>query len=239
MMQARRFLWATVLAMVLAACAGGSGSSGFDVTSENAAITQALDEQHCVSHQALMICPAAETSPAIPGATPTAPPQRTATLAPLATATPTFGSRATATPTPTVAPHVDIGVSPADGVACAAANGSQTCSLLVPFMPEGFPASFTYRVAARTDPNGRWTISGEPEADGNAAMPNFDATVGLNGVTNAPSAGALVQVAILVFDHTPGVLPVEVEALADTAAIYAFVTADLTVHASSSARSSP
>jgi len=49
-------LW---LPLTLAACSGGSGSSGFDAApqSENAAITQALDQQRCVTHENLQICP--------------------------------------------------------------------------------------------------------------------------------------------------------------------------------------
>jgi len=232
-MQARRYLWLMVLTAALAACAGGSGSSGFDVTSENAAIRQALDEQHCVTHQALMICPAEETSPTMAAATPTP--------SPLRTATPPVATGPTATPTPTVAPHVATGVSLTGGIACAVMNGSQMCSVLVPFVAQGFPSSFVYRVAARTDPNGSWTISAEPVASGIPSMPNFDAAVGLNGVTSVPSAGVTVQLAILVFDHPPEMLPAEVDVLADTGALDAFVTTGLTVQLvpSGSGRQSP
>ncbi len=59
-MHARRWLrMALPIALLgwLAACAGGSGSSGFDIA-ESTAITRALTEQICVDHRGLMICPA-------------------------------------------------------------------------------------------------------------------------------------------------------------------------------------
>jgi hypothetical protein len=70
-MRARRYLrlaW-LLLGLALAACAGGSGSSGFDAfPTENAAIQQALDQQRCVERQGLTICPAdqMQTTPAQP-----------------------------------------------------------------------------------------------------------------------------------------------------------------------------
>lgn len=62
-MDTRRYLWFTCLLFILTltACEGGSGSSGFDISSENAAIQEALTEQRCVHHESLTICPAAET----------------------------------------------------------------------------------------------------------------------------------------------------------------------------------
>ena len=61
-MHARRcvrwLLSACILGMLLwPRCAGGSGSSGFDLA-ESTAITRALTEQICVEHRGLMICPA-------------------------------------------------------------------------------------------------------------------------------------------------------------------------------------
>src|SRR4029450_11518767 len=41
------WMWLILLSCILAGCAGGSGSSGFDVLAENAAIQQALDSQDC------------------------------------------------------------------------------------------------------------------------------------------------------------------------------------------------
>lgn len=102
-----------LLSCGLAACAGGSGSSGFDNhppqnAVENAAIQQALAEQRCIQHESLTICPAA--APGTPTATPTAtppatlgPPQPTSTPGP-STSTP--GAFVTVTPTgaPTLVP---------------------------------------------------------------------------------------------------------------------------------------
>ncbi len=101
-MTTRRSLWCMcgLLALMLTACEGGSGSSGFDVHSENAAIQQALSTQQCVQHESLTICPAAQagTPPS-----PTPPPPATTTptaTAPLAESTPT-ASLAPASPTGT------------------------------------------------------------------------------------------------------------------------------------------
>lgn len=63
-MDARRTIWSMILLLVwlplmLAACTGGSGSSGFDAApqSENAAINEALAQQRCVAHESLQVCP--------------------------------------------------------------------------------------------------------------------------------------------------------------------------------------
>ncbi len=66
----RRCAVALVMALVVAGCGGGSGSSGFDAAfSENGAIMQALAESHCVAHAGLSICPAdVATPPGAPGA---------------------------------------------------------------------------------------------------------------------------------------------------------------------------
>ena len=62
-MHARRSIcWLAMLAalcsLVLTSCGGGSGSSGFDALSENAAIDKALQDGECVTHAALTVCPA-------------------------------------------------------------------------------------------------------------------------------------------------------------------------------------
>jgi hypothetical protein len=112
-------LWCVLLIFGLTACEGGSGSSGFDIRSENAAIEAALTEQRCVQHESLAICPAAEmgvtpspTPPPTAVSTPTttfaAPPSSTPTIAitpggfPTATASP--ASSAAAPPTPSRTP---------------------------------------------------------------------------------------------------------------------------------------
>jgi hypothetical protein len=118
----RRSAWAWLAALacatLLAACAGGSGSSGFDVITENAAIDTALATNECTVNDGLTICPSGpETPTAVPSSTATpsaAPATRTATLAlPTSTMTgvPSENTRKptntpiigkTASPTPTI-----------------------------------------------------------------------------------------------------------------------------------------
>jgi hypothetical protein len=93
--------------VVLLGCAGGSGSSGFDLA-ENGAIMQAIDEERCVESDGLTICPAngatAPTPRASVTATPPTAPTSTATLAaspPSPTATPTSPGIDDFTPTAT------------------------------------------------------------------------------------------------------------------------------------------
>ncbi len=52
-----------ILALTLAAC-GGSGSSGFDIANENAAIERALETRECVGFENLIVCPADAVAPA-------------------------------------------------------------------------------------------------------------------------------------------------------------------------------
>jgi hypothetical protein len=80
--------------VLLAGCAGGSGSSGFDLA-ENGAIVRALDEERCVRSDGLTICPVGGVS------TPTAPAPPTETVTPPPTPTPPETSGPpTDTPTP-------------------------------------------------------------------------------------------------------------------------------------------
>lgn len=79
--------------LILLGCAGGSGSSGFDLA-ENGAIMEAIDNDHCVENDGLTICPA-------DGATPTATPSETITAAPEPTSSTPTSPPAADTPTPT------------------------------------------------------------------------------------------------------------------------------------------
>ena len=88
--RAAGWLWLIALWCVLSGCAGGSGSSGFDVLAENAAIDQALDSDGCEIFEGLTICaaapePTATETPIAPAATPS----ETATIAPSDTPSPT------------------------------------------------------------------------------------------------------------------------------------------------------
>lgn len=126
---AAAWLWLIALWCVLAGCAGGSGSSGFDVLAENAAIDQALDMDGCETFEGLTICAAAPEAPATE--TPIAPaatPSETATAAvtdtPSPTATPppidfTFTPTVEVTATPTIA--IEVTATPTSG-----ATGSAT-----------------------------------------------------------------------------------------------------------------
>jgi hypothetical protein len=253
-MQVRRDLRLVfmLLALVLHACAGGSGSSGFDVTSENAAIHQALTEpQHCVEHDGLTICPAGVSPTGGPGTVPTPTPTATASptvaTTPLITTTPSAFRTPTQTPTivrtqapttPTLAaptetpglsgPRIDTGLDGATSVVCIQSAPVAPCSFMLPFAPRGFPPNAVYRVAERLDSNGRWSIGPELAAttptDG-----SFDAPVAVS--TQPPQSGEVtVQLAVLVFLSSSRTVPAEVEQLADTGASFAFLTSELVVH---------
>jgi hypothetical protein len=192
-MGARRHLWLIVilLAFALAACSGGSGSSGFDAfPSENAAIRQAVDEQRCIEHEGLTICAA---GPSI---------------------TPAEGVR------------IDTGLGDATSVTCVQEAADAPCSFTLPFAPQGFPPDAVFRVAVREDARGRWTIGPDLVLGG---MPSLDAPVSVEATPRAPTAAIPIQIAVLVFIEPPGVLPGEVDALADSGADFAFVTPEFSL----------
>jgi hypothetical protein len=167
------------LAGLLAACAGGSGSSGFDVSpsAEDGAIDQALAEQRCVQGDGVSICPADASVPA--QATPPAGPSPS--------------------PSPAV-PVVDVGLERDVPLSCTTAVGGG-CTMSVPFAPQGFPETATYRVAVRAlEPKGAWVIGGVPVEHGLPGAPNFDGATGLDRVpADGPAQQVPVQVAILVY----------------------------------------
>ena len=241
-MQLRRHLWLmwSILGLSLSACAGGSGSSGFDnfPGSENAAIQTALDDQRCVSFHALNICPA-DTTGVLPSPTPSASPTNvvliptplsTATTTPLGRATVTEPASASPTPTPTPStPRVDTGIN--DGaIPCTPSASSSECVLVVPFAPDGFPPAAVFRVAVRTvDPPGAWNVGPDLMPSNPSTAPVFDAPVAVVEPAKAPDVSQRVQVAVLAFLKPPVGVPVSVENLTDSGADYAFVTTDLTL----------
>lgn len=246
-MQLRRsFSVLFVLGFMLSACAGGSGSSGFDnfPNSENAAIQAALDEQRCVEFQGLSICPADTNQGTQPSPSPTTAPTGTPTSAanpsPARTATPLLTPRATATPTPTSETHpphkpvVDTGIH--DGtIPCAPADSGDGCILVLPFAPDGFPGGTVFRLAVRTvDPPSVWTIGSDVTPTGSPSAPAFDASVAVNTATQQPAGSVRVQLAVLAFLTPPASVPTTVEVLGSSGADYAFVTGDLSLQSAAS-----
>jgi hypothetical protein len=247
-MQVRRYVWlvALFLGMVLSACAGGSGSSGFDnfPSSENAAIDLAVSEQECVAFHGLSICPADTTGATTPLLTPT-PAATTTPTALVANPQPTAASTAlqtrgvtaspTATPTATPPAHkphqpaIDTGIN--DGmIPCATVDTENSCVFVVPFAPDGFPASTVFRVAVRTvEPPSPWTIGSDATPNGSPSAPAFDAAVAINAAPLQSDGTGRVQVAVLAFVKPPSNVPTTVANLGDSGADYAFVTAELNV----------
>lgn len=120
---------ASLLAVTLAACLGGSGSSGFDVTAafENERIDQAVSSRECVSLEGTLVCPTDRETGAAPG-------------------------------TPDALPNVDSGFGEGSSPACVPA-GADTCTLPVSFAPTGLPADAVYAVAVRgVAPPGGWLL---------------------------------------------------------------------------------
>lgn len=215
-------------ALVLAGCAGGSGSSGFDFRAENRAIDTALETNDCTVNAGLTICPSGIEIPSPPSASPTvtAAPATASPTSPVgvttATPTPTFtlpvsftptSTRPAASATPTVTPiptlEVLADVGRTDQVACTPSAADGPCLFLFAFEPRGFPAETAFGVAYRTrNPDGEWVV---------VAAPNHSATVAL-------TPGVEYQFAVLVFPASPDPNVVTVGALALTDATYAFVT---------------
>ncbi len=244
-MQVRRVLPLAVwlMAVWLHGCAGGSGSSGFDVSAENTAIQQVLNEQRCIARDGLTICPAGPTAgPPTPTPTATRPPTAlaTATVTATAGATPAATATRVATPAPSSpppaatatprsgAPGVDTALDGATSVVCTQVGADAPCTFVLPFVPFGFPADAVYAVAVRLDSNGRWSVGPALTANGPAQGSSFDAPVAVPA-TQAPAV--TVQLAVLVFLPPAPALPEEVQQLADSGASFAFVTPEVALQA--------
>jgi hypothetical protein len=134
---------ALLLSALLAGC-GGSGSSGFDVSPliEDEAISGALESGECGTHEGLEICPAVDSTGAIPGN-------------PGPIATPERG--------------VVFDVPPEDGLACQQDAGDG-CAFTLFFHSIGLPAEAAYRVAVRpvAPEPGDWVVGADLVTAGSA-----------------------------------------------------------------------
>ncbi len=133
-------------AAAFVACAGGSGSSGFDVSPEAATIQRALDERRCLERKGLTICPANEGVTAAPG-TPTS-------------------------PTPVRTPEIDTTLDHTTSLSCALQAADNRCDLFIQFSPRGFPEGTQFFIAVRAnEENAAWMISPQPALNaGNGAL---------------------------------------------------------------------
>lgn len=249
---ALRMLIAFAAAALVAAC-GGSGSSGFDLAAENAAIDKALDTGTCQMDQGLTICASGATSsPTMPPASPTP----TTTVAPTDSATPTATQRGitptatttassvTGTPTPTgtppSAPTSTPTTRPPDtptptptatlipaqpGVDTnVASSDSVTCESAGPGQPCAFLFTFVPSGIPATAAY-RVAVRGrDPNGDW-AVYPVVD-----HGALIAVDPNvSTIQIAVLVFLADPGFVPDRIALLGDSGADYAFVTSPLTL----------
>lgn len=260
-MTTRRSLWCMcwLLALTLTACEGGSGSSGFDVRSENAAIQQALSTQQCVQHESLTICPAAHA-----GTPPSPTPPPSAATTPTATPPP-----AENTPTGTPGPGVFTpGEFPtATPSAAATPTAARTASATATASHSPTPFAGTQQIdigidptvpviCAAVEPSGGCDLVLPFVARGFPAAASFRVavrTINPNGrwvigeALTAPGAatpsfdapvalgapvaatGTVVQAAVLVFSDVAAAVPSSVEELVDSGAEAAFVTGPFTV----------
>lgn len=123
------------------------------------------------------------------------------------------------TPVPTPnGVDVQLGVPESDSVQCSPSPSAPICVFTLTFVSSGLPADAIYRVAVRNaDDDGAWAV-GEPAVLAGSA---FTVPIDL------PADGARVQVAVLVFTAGNDTVSGSVQALAETGAAFAFVSADL------------
>jgi Protein of unknown function (DUF1566) len=203
--QGRITLAIVLMLAPLSGCDGGrGGSSGLDIGTENAAISQALMRRQCLDFQALRICPADESA----GQTP------------LPTGSPTA--------TPVDVPSVNTSLRDATAIDCFQATPGGSCTFSVTFVPRAFPSGTTFQVLAREGESGSpWVLGADPVPGGGSEASSFTATLALASAQGGPPAQA--QVAILAFAGASPGSGTEVQQLHQTAATYAFVTEVLAV----------
>lgn len=199
----RRFTLAIVLVLApLGGCDGRGGSSGLDINNENAAISQALEKQHCLDFQELTICPADEFA----NETPTA-----------------------ATATPGGTPSVDTSLANATSIDCFQSVPGGSCTFILRFVPRAFPSDTTFTVLARAGVSSSpWVLGADPVPGSGSEASSYNATLVLTWAQGGPPNQ--VQVAVLAFAGAPPSSPTEVQELHQTAATFAFVTQVLAVN---------
>lgn len=132
--QVMRLVRVFLLGVLLSSCAGGSGSSGFDISpsAENESINQVLTTKQCLPDEVLTLCPANETALDVP------------------------------VPGQTPAPQgVDVGTMVDSTNFGRCAEGiEQSCRLPVMITVAGLTPGSAYQVAARgSDPLSSWVIA--------------------------------------------------------------------------------
>lgn len=158
-----------LLALAPWACAGGSGSSGFDVSpaAENEAINQALVQRQCQPGQGLIVCPANEDSLDVPGQIPTPPLEGT---------------------------NVGTDANPTDFARCVAGSEAR-CRIPVSVNASGLPVGASYQVAGRgLEPLSTWTISDPAVSVADGDMVSFGAQVEVPSASAAFQVAVLVFV---------------------------------------------
>lgn len=252
-----RLAWLVALccAVALSACAGGSGSSGFDnVTAENDAINRALDSQGCEVNEGLTICasgptPTPSPTPTLPPPSPTATPTTTATPtrsfpALTATPSPTGNPGPTGSPTPTTtqpppsATATTTGTIPPTSTPTPTpipaqpgvdinigANNTIPCRQTGPGTPCIFVLTFQPRGAPASAAY-RVAVRTQNPPSAWRVSPVTDNSAPIEVNTTRP--GLRYQIAVLLFVQEPAFVPDRVDLLADTGADFAFVTPLLT-----------
>lgn len=215
-----------ILAVACSACLGGSGSSGFDIRAENAAIERTLAEGGCETVDGLEICLAGElpapsptpTAPS-PSPTPTSPPSPTPRPpgSPTPPPSPSPTSSPTSTPSPPpgpTGPPVVAVVPPAelDTIICRAEEPG-TCVVPFTFFVAGAPEESTPTVLYRVDAEGSWTVAPVPGPAAEAGTFTTDLLV--------PADAARIQVAVLLLPEA--LAAGELESLRESGARQAFV----------------
>src|SRR5262249_26548194 len=128
--------------------------------------------------------------------------------------------------TPAASPSVETDLGSATSIDCYQATPGGSCTYILRFVPHGFAAGTSFQALSRVDAaNNPWVLAPDPVA----AASSSSVTLVLTAAAGGPPAQ--VQFAILAFPGTPPSSSTEVQQLRQTAASYAFVTQELTVHA--------